>query len=68
MNKVPKICEVLGVNIDQPFNIEGQHISNPYVFKQTGTFITLKNCAGETVSSWVICGLLEGTMTIESEE
>lgn len=63
-----KICELLNVKIDVPFNIVGQNYSNPYVFRQRGSFITLISKTGEEAHNWVICNLLEGTMQIKEEE
>lgn len=63
-----KICEILNVQLDKPFNIKGQNFSNPYHFKQDGVFTILYNRLDEEVHNWVVCNLINGTLEIERSE
>lgn len=65
-----KISELLNIEINKPFNIKGQNMSNPYTLLEDGyagniAFTFLANKYGEEVSSWVICNLINGQLVIE---
>ena len=60
---------MLGVMIDEPFNIVGQHHSNPYVLTYENNNMVLKSIkSGEHIHSWILIKIINGELDIETIE
>lgn len=61
--------EILGIEIDKPFNIFGQHYSNPYVVTYENDIMVFKSCkTGEEIHSWILIKIINGDLDVEDVE
>lgn len=54
-----RLCLILNLHMDEPFEIEGQYHSNPYVItKREGRTVLISQKSGEDIHSWILIDLI----------
>ena len=61
--------EILGIEIDKRFNIEGQYLSNPYVITYENNIMVFKSLkTDEEIHSRILIKIINGDLDVEDVE